>query len=240
MGDGLFRWNGSAFVAVLDADDIFFAEPGDITMSVKTSKAGWLAFNQVIANCNTAYPDLWAVAPSAWKSGTTLTLPDMTDRVGMGGGTLGATGGANSVTLATANLPSHSHSIDHDHGSSTTGAGDAHSHSISHTHTVTVGSDGSHAHEERYINTVSANAGTYSMMRPYGWSGTSQNGNTSPSSHSHSGNTGNPSSANSGSESTHTHAFDMPAYTGNSGNAGSGTAVTTTPAHVRVNFFIKY
>jgi microcystin-dependent protein len=235
------RWNGSVWVTTFDEADYALAEAGDVCMSIKTSKTGWLKMDgTAYASADTNYADLWAVAPAAWKSGSTLTLPDMTARTPMGGGTLGATGGANSVTLATGNLPSHAHTVNHDHGSSNTGAGTSHAHTIAHTHTVTVGPDGSHQHEERYLNTISANAGTYSMMRPYGWSGTSQNGNSSPSSHSHSGNTGNSSAADSGSESSHTHAFDMPAYTGNSGNAGSGTAVDTTPAHLRVNFFIRY
>ncbi|MCD6674835.1 MAG: phage tail protein [Burkholderiaceae bacterium] len=67
--------------------------------------------------------------PSGWKlcDGTNGT-PDLRDRfvVGAGGGyAVGATGGAASTTLATANLPSHSHSF-----SATTGAAGSHSHTV--------------------------------------------------------------------------------------------------------------
>lgn len=46
----------------------------------------------------------------------------------MGNATAGSTGGANNITLTTANLPAHNHSINHDHAAFTSAAGSAHSH----------------------------------------------------------------------------------------------------------------
>jgi microcystin-dependent protein len=78
-----------------------------------TAPTGWaLIQGQSYAGANTAYPELWAAAPLAWKSGTTLTLPDARGRfLVMAGGAfpLGAIGGSSSRTLSIANMPSHSH-----------------------------------------------------------------------------------------------------------------------------------
>lgn len=72
---------------------------------------GWLMLNGVAYNPgNTLYPALWAIAPSSWRSGTTLTLPDATGRTLLGG-VLGQLGGANSRTISAANMPSHAHGI---------------------------------------------------------------------------------------------------------------------------------
>lgn len=79
-----------------------------------TADTGWLLLDgSSVLNASTAYPSLWAVAPASWKSGTTLTLPDMSNKTlgGSGTTTLGAAGGANSVTLSTSNLPSHYHTV---------------------------------------------------------------------------------------------------------------------------------
>lgn len=72
---------------------------------------GWLMLNGVAYNPgNTLYPALWAIAPSSWRSGTTLTLPDATGRTLLGG-VLGQLGGANSRIITAANMPSHAHGI---------------------------------------------------------------------------------------------------------------------------------
>ena len=75
---------------------------------------GWLFLNgQTVTNADTKYPNLWTVAPSAWKSGTSLILPNMADRVAIGAtAAIGVTGGANSHTLIQAELPAVTLSID--------------------------------------------------------------------------------------------------------------------------------
>ena len=57
----------------------------------------------------------------------------------MGSGTAGTTGGANSITLSTVNLPSHSHTINHGHANSlalsnATVPSSTHTHNMAHTH----------------------------------------------------------------------------------------------------------
>lgn len=42
-----------------------------------------------------------------------------------------------------------------------------------------------------------------------------------------------------GSDGDHTHTVDLPAYVGNTGNAGSGTPINMLPPYVAVNFLIK-
>lgn len=98
---------------------------------------GWLLLDgSSVTNANTAYPALWDVAPTSWKSGTTLNLPDMSDRSleGQTTTTLGALGGSNTVTIGSANLPTHQHSIDHGHGNDIGASQDEHDHTAHHGH----------------------------------------------------------------------------------------------------------
>ena len=69
---------------------------------------GWLAFGTTVANANTEHPTLWSMVPSAWKSGTSLVLPDLSGRT-LVGGTTGALTGDDQVTIGVQNLPSHKH-----------------------------------------------------------------------------------------------------------------------------------
>lgn len=103
---------------------------GTVVATVSASAdAGWLLLDgSTVTGAEASYPALWTVAPNTWKSGSNLVLPDMADRVlsGSGATALGATGGANTVTIGTANLPVHTHSLNN------------HVHSLnSHTHGVT-------------------------------------------------------------------------------------------------------
>lgn len=109
------------------------------------AETGWLAMGQTVANAQTLYPTLWSKAPSDWKSGSSLVLPSMDDvsLAGAGGaGVLGALFGANTATLTTNNLPSHSHTTPN------------------HTHTGSTGSAGAHTHTyDRPIFFQNVNAG---------------------------------------------------------------------------------
>ena len=133
-----------------------------------TADTGYLLINgATVLNANTAYPYLWAKLPASWKSGTSMVLPDargrqlFMDDVSTSF-TLGAVGGANTVSISSANLPEHTHSIAHDHGSVTTSSDGSHSHG-SPTYvaqnsgavtlgagfqvgTATLASDGAHTH----------------------------------------------------------------------------------------------
>jgi microcystin-dependent protein len=89
---------------------------GTIAATIKsTADTGWLLLNGAsITTADSLYPALWAIAPTSWKSGTTLNLPTMADKMLEGQSTtaLGASGGSNTVTIASGNLPTHVHSID--------------------------------------------------------------------------------------------------------------------------------
>jgi microcystin-dependent protein len=96
------------------------AVPSGTLMHTVASAApdGWLLLNgQTITNGETLYPDLWAVAPAAWKSGSSLVLPDWRGRalVGAGQGSgltnraLNTTGGAETHQLTVAEMPEHTH-----------------------------------------------------------------------------------------------------------------------------------
>lgn len=198
-----------------------------------TPDTGWLFDNQAVTSAQSLYPALWAAAPASWKSGSTLNIPDLSDAVlvqtGGSAASLGAVGGAMSVTIAEANLPAHVHTINHDHGSVTSG-----NQSANHTHTGTTSTDGSHTHgpavaSEYLYQTL---GGGSSFATGGGASYASATTTGSGGSHSHTVTT-------TGVSADHTHSVDLPNYTGNSGSVGSGTALTTRPRHLGVNFQIK-
>lgn len=106
----------------------------------------WVILNgQTLLNAATLYPALWNIAPANLKSGNSLILPDTRGRVSVGRDPsdpdfdeIGDLGGAKTVTLSTAQLPSHTHgggtlaaassgSLSMSGGTNTTGG---------HTHTV--------------------------------------------------------------------------------------------------------
>jgi microcystin-dependent protein len=111
--------------------------------------AGWvLCQGQAISR--TTYPELFELIGSTYGSGdgsTTFNVPNLSSRLPMGVGSasglttraIAATGGVETVTIATTNLPSHSHTIDHDHPNTVTDTQGAHSHQESFTYYVGTG-----------------------------------------------------------------------------------------------------
>lgn len=93
-------------------------EAGDFKATFRTTEApGWLNHNQTVVDAETLYPKLWANAPVAWRSGSDLNLPDLTDVAVIGAGNLAALGGFAGSNTSTA-LKNHSHSFtggSHDH-----------------------------------------------------------------------------------------------------------------------------
>jgi microcystin-dependent protein len=134
-----------------------------------TSPAGWLlCFGQAISR--TTYAGLFATIGTTYGSGdgsTTFTLPDLRGRVvageddmggtaasrltsggsGITGTTLGATGGTETHTLTSAQMPSHTHTQD------------AHSHAVqrSNSAATSVGADAS----ALYRAQANTGSGTY-------------------------------------------------------------------------------
>jgi microcystin-dependent protein len=143
--------------------------PGEIrTYGGTSAPTGWLlCYGQAISR--TTYAALFAVIGTTYGSGdgsTTFNVPDLRGRFplgqddmggsaanrvtsaasGLDGATLGASGGAQTVTLSTSEVPSHTHT-------GTTGSSGAHTHTAlsdgAHTHPVsgtTAGANSDHTH----------------------------------------------------------------------------------------------
>lgn len=198
---------------------------------------GWLwCAGQEVSRAD--YPALFAAIGTTHGAGngtTTFNVPDRRGRIAlpldnMGGtdagrvsasNTLGATGGAETHTLAIGNLPAHNHSIAHTHGYTPAGT-------VSMT-SVTIGNESSHVHS--VSNLVASTQGIAA--------GTDYTGDV------------NTTSFNSGPGSSHTHSFSgTPSFSGTaadttsqstttSGDAGSGTAVNHLPPYMTCHIIIK-
>ena len=90
-----------------------------------SAPSGWLICNgQAVSR--TTYAALYAVIGTTYGAGdgsTTFNVPNLVNRTVRGSNSLGKTGGTDTVTLTTANMPAHSH------GGTTDSAG-------AHTHTT--------------------------------------------------------------------------------------------------------
>lgn len=110
--------------------------------------AKWLTMvGQTVVNAQTLYPSWWAVVPTAWKSGSSVIMPNTKGRVSVGYDsadtdfdTIGEIGGAKTITLTQAQTPlkshthttsdpGHSHTVNsHNHGGATGYADPVHNH----------------------------------------------------------------------------------------------------------------
>jgi microcystin-dependent protein len=133
-----------------------------------TAPEGWLLCDgRSTGILRTTYANLFAVLGTTYGSGdgsTTFNLPDMRSRmpVGAGAGTgltsraLATTGGAESVVIASGNLPTHTHSIAHDHAVATSEAQSVdHVHSVDPPNTTSTGTSVNHTHGVDPANTTS-------------------------------------------------------------------------------------
>jgi hypothetical protein len=106
----------------------------------ETVPTGWLALEgQTIANADTTYPELWAIAPASWKSGTSLTLADARGKYFYHGGvsdTVGSIVGSNSHQLT--NAPLHQHTVNY-HSHTVSSNALFHNHSGGHYHNFSAG-----------------------------------------------------------------------------------------------------
>ena len=93
-----------------------------------TAPSGWLICNgQAVSR--TTYAALYAVIGTTYGAGdgsTTFNVPNLVNRTVRGSNSLGKTGGSDTVTLSTANMPAHTHGG----GSLAAASNGAHTHSV--------------------------------------------------------------------------------------------------------------
>jgi microcystin-dependent protein len=211
---------GSAFQAVQETT----ISAGSIQMFAgSTAPNGWLICDGSTVSRKT-YNDLFKVIGTTFGAGNsndTFTLPDSRGRVPIGAGTgtsltartLGTALGAETTTLATTNLPSHTHTTS------------VSTESATHTHTGT-SSDQSVTHTHSYnkpIGTTGSQVGIIDTLTGSS-SGTPLTGGQSAD-HTHGTTFGNASA-------THSHSIT-------NNPTGSGTAFGILLPAIAFNFIIK-
>lgn len=180
-----------------------------------TAPAGWLICDGTAVS-RTTYNDLFTALGTTYGAGngtTTFNLPNLANRFPIGTGTnaRGATGGttSQSVTLTTANLPSHDHGSVADHGHGSVGGHD-HGSVGDHTHSVANSAGGTGVNDGTAKNVATLTAGN-----------SSANGG-----HTHSSDGGH-SHSNAGG---HSHT---------SVGSGTAVSVPTTPPFLSLNYILK-
>ena len=131
-----------------------------------TAPNGWLICNgQAVSR--TTYAALFAVIGTTYGAGngsTTFNVPNLVNKTVRGSNSLGKTGGADTVTLSTANIPAHSHGV----GTLTTNNTGAHTHKTSSSNTYGNGKytftyDSGGGPDEWNLVTESAGAHTHTI-----------------------------------------------------------------------------
>lgn len=157
---------------------------GDMKQSFQTANhRNWLLLNgQAVSR--TTWSKLFAMWGTTYGAGdgsTTFNLPDVRDAFLIGASAtkaLGTTGGSNSKTITSANLPTHTHAIDHDHAAFDTAAGGSHNHTINESHATGTGSSvarGTSAIDNVAANPINANTHIHNIDVP-AFAGNSGNG----------------------------------------------------------------
>lgn len=196
---------------------------------------------------------LWSGASNALPSGYVLcdgnnSTPDLRDRFVVGAGStyaVNSTGGANNVTLATANLPSHTHGTgNHSHGvNSHTHSTPNHSHGVnshthstpshnhnmnSHTHNGSTSGAGGHAHNISVGVPNNNRVNTPYILQGWGRYDHIQNYNTgNVGDHTHNFSTSNAASNTNSSGGGTTGSAGANTTTSGGGTSGSAGANTT-------------
>ena len=161
--------------------------------------------------------------------------PNLSDKFVMGttsSSSLGGTGGANSYSLTTAQLPSHNHSF-------TTDSAGSHSHSFttnsagSHSHSICISSAGSHTHSY-YINPQQCCCGSSSSCQVKYGNTSTQTG--SAGSHTHSASSG---SAGDHSHSGTTNTTGSHGHSGTTASVGSGASIDNRPSFIQLAFIMR-
>lgn len=233
---GFYYYTGSSWINLTSGGTGGVPSGTVMAYTGTSAPAGW-AFCDGSAISRTTYSDLFTTIGTTYGVGngsTTFNVPDLRGRTifgtdNMGGSaasrltttggisannTVGATGGSQTITITTSNLPSHSHTFT---GSSVTSSSNTHSHTYNDAY---------------YAENFSGGVGGNSR---YGIGASSDYDNnfywrTSSNTHSQS-----ISDISTGSD-THSHTVTA---AGTVGNTGSGTAITTLPPAIILNYIIK-
>jgi hypothetical protein len=211
--------NTASKVVARDASGDFAA--GTITATAFVGDgSGLTGVGGVPTGCIVMWSGAEGSIPSGWVLCNGLSsTPDLRNRFIVGAGTggsyaIGATGGANTISLATGNLPSHTHSF----SATTSNIGN-------HTHTGSTSNTGAHNHTAVWSNSYGGNNVFHQMKTGYAGS-TGANAIANTGAHSH-----NFTTAAGG---THSHTVS-----GTSGATGSGTALTSTPLYYALAYIMK-
>jgi microcystin-dependent protein len=179
---------------------------------------GWVLCDGAAINRGGVNADLFALLGTTYGPGdnaTTFNVPNLNNRF-IRGGTPGTTGGADSVTLTTAQLPSHSHSI----GTLTTAGGGQHS------HTGTTSEEPAHDHGMPNVAYTFTGSTTGLWLQGSGSGEIRTTAFADEPAHSH--------TLTTSVESDHTHTVS-----GTTASTGSGSSVSTLPAFTAMRYIIK-
>ena len=123
-----------------------------------SAPSGWLICNgQAVSR--TTYAALFAVIGTTYGAGdgsTTFNVPNLVNKTVRGSNSLGKTGGADTVTLTTANMPAHSH----DGGSLSVESTGEHTHTV-YIYSTGTGGSSVHLSVDKVGNWVSYSGGTF-------------------------------------------------------------------------------
>lgn len=233
---GFYYYTGSSWINLTSGGTGGVPSGTIMAFAGTTAPSGWLLCDGSAVS-RSSYSNLFTTISTSFGTGdgsTTFNIPDLRGRTifgldNMGGttasrltttsgisanNTLGATGGNQTITLSTSNLPNHNHTFT---GSSVTTSNNSHSHNYNDAY-----------YAENFSGGVGGNA-------RYGIGAASDYDNnfywrTSSNTHSQS-----PSNISTSSE-THNHTVTA---AGSIGNTGDGTAFSTLNPAIVLNYIIK-
>lgn len=156
VGSGTWVYVNGSWVELAQNNSYTSGPPigSTIWWNTPTPPSGYLIENGASVS-KTTYPLLFdAIGYTFGGSGDSFNLPNTISKFVRGGTSPGNTGGANTITLTSDNIPRHRHSMTHTHSIS-------HTHVASHSHTASSNPAGSHSHGDGSLTALSAGSHTH-------------------------------------------------------------------------------